>query len=83
MTAERRVAPRYDVSCLGTISVAGTLKPIDCIVRDVSSTGALLVLKTAEGIPRSFRLRIVGSTRERACEVKRRTAQTLGVRFMD
>jgi hypothetical protein len=71
------------VSWIGTISVAGPLKPIDCIVRDVSSSGALLVLQTTEGIPRSFRLHIVGSTRERACEVRRRTARMLGVQFTD
>jgi len=56
---------------------------LDCIVRDVSSSGALLVLQTTEGIPRSFRLHIVGSTRERACEVRRRTARMLGVQFTD
>ena len=83
MTAERRVAPRHEVSRIGTISAGGTLKPMDCIVRDVSASGAMLVVKTTEGLPKSFRLSIAGTARDRICEVKRRTRQTLGVRFID
>lgn len=83
MTAERRVAPRHEVSRIGAISGDGMLKPIDCIIRDVSASGAMLVVKATEGIPRSFHLHIAGAAHTRRCEVKRRAAQTLGVRFTD
>ncbi|WP_405029856.1 PilZ domain-containing protein [Methylobacterium sp. BE186] len=83
MTAERRVTPRYEISRVGQITVDGAREPIDCFVRDISSSGALVVVQAPKAIPKTFRLHIVGSARQRTCEVKRRTTETLGVRFID
>lgn len=83
MSDERRLAERYECSRIGKISGQGLQKPVECVVRDVSTTGALLVFKKAVVIPKAFDLRIAGIERSFECEVRRRTAQTLGVRFTD
>lgn len=81
MIEDRRASERYECSQLGKIIGMSLSEPVDCIVRDVSRLGALIVVKDAAAIPKSFKLMITGAGRSRDCEVTRRSAQTLGVRF--
>jgi hypothetical protein len=81
MLDDRRASERHECSQLGKLIAAGMQEPVDCIVRDVSRLGALIVVKNAAAIPGSFKLMITGIERSRDCEVTRRAAQTLGVRF--
>ena len=81
MLEDRRASERHECSQLGKLIAAGMKEPVDCIVRDVSRLGALIVVKDAATIPASFKLMITGVGRSRQCEVTRRAAQTLGVRF--
>jgi len=81
MGDERRRAERHETSRIGRISGQGLSDPIECIVSDVSKTGALLVLKGEVRVPNTFMLRITGIARSFECEVRRRGPQTLGVHF--
>lgn len=49
---ETRIAPRYRVSKAGTIEFIGGT--IDCVVRNLSVTGAALEVSNQTGIPESF-----------------------------
>jgi hypothetical protein len=52
---ETRIAPRYRVMKAGTIEFVGG-KPINCVVRDLSVTGAALEVPNRAGIPEKFLL---------------------------
>jgi len=56
---------------------------IDCVVHDLSETGARLDVETVVGIPDSFELIFDDGLPTRQCIVERRTPQALGVRFLD
>jgi len=81
LPSERRVAARQEVSRIGQISSEQLVEAVDCMVHDLSSSGALLVLKGTGSIPNAFRLRIAGAGRTFQCVVKRRKEQMLGVQF--
>ena len=81
MADERRRAERHETSRVGKISGGGLPNPVECIVSDVSTTGALLVFREEVRVPNAFTLRIAGIARSFECEVRRRGPQTLGVRF--
>jgi hypothetical protein len=53
----------------------------DCVVRDVSDTGACLILGTAVGIPNEFDLVIEKDVAVRRCRVEWRSPSRLGVSF--
>jgi hypothetical protein len=52
LMVETRIAPRYRVSKAGTIEFIGGT--IDCVVRNLSVTGAALEVSNQTGIPESF-----------------------------
>jgi hypothetical protein len=53
----------------------------DCIIRNLSDTGACLEVSSPFGIPDNFKLIIRPEILTRSCEVAWRTAQRIGVRF--
>jgi len=55
---------------------------LDCIVRNISETGALLQLETSVGVPDKFDLIIKPDNIKRSCEVAWRSAKRIGVRFV-
>ena len=56
---------------------------IDCIVRDLSATGARLEVASPIGIPEWFDLRIDRSGACYAAKVAWRTSKQIGVMFLD
>jgi len=54
---------------------------VDCLVRDLSDTGAKLKVVTAIGVPDRFALLLEGETKGRPCTVVWRTATSIGVMF--
>ena len=52
-----------------------------CIVRDISEGGAGLSVATTDGIPDNFTLAIKGETQLRACTVRWKESNKLGVSF--
>jgi len=55
---------------------------IDCVIRNLSDTGALLEVESPIGIPDKFDLIIKPETIRRQCAVARRSAKSIGVRFV-
>jgi hypothetical protein len=67
----------------GKIIVNSGGSVFDCLIRNVSDTGALLEIESSLGIPDSFGLVIGEAPQERARQVRvvRRQATRLGVAF--
>ena len=77
---EQRASQRHRTLKTATISFdrgAG----IDCVVRNVSETGACLEVVSPIGIPDYFTLVIVMDNVQRACHVAWRSARRIGVTF--
>jgi hypothetical protein len=77
--SEHRRTPRRRILKRGIIGLrnAGT---IDCIVRNISDTGAALDVASPIGIPRDFTL-IVEPDIHSACYIARYKGNRIGVRF--
>jgi PilZ domain len=77
--AESRRAPRYRVAKAGTIKSGGGA--INCLVRNLSTTGAALEVSNQAGIPRRFVLAVPGNGLHLACHVVWRKEYRIGVAF--
>ena len=78
---DRRSSPRHRVLKTGKIVVNAGRSTFDCTVRNLSDTGALLLVASSIGIPDQFQL-VISAEPPRPCRVVRRTAQELGVSFV-
>ena len=76
---EHRAAPRRRVLKAGTISFGGGA--IDCIVRNISATGAALEVTTPLFIPDRFTLLIPGDQSKHQCRIAWRKEKRIGVVF--
>jgi hypothetical protein len=63
----------------GTIEFSGST--IDCVVRNISETGAALEVASPMGIPAEFNLVISGNIARRACRVVWVEDKRVGVTF--
>ena len=77
---ERRSDKRHRVLKSGTIAVDRT-GAIDCLLRNVSATGACLEVESPVWIPDTFMLVIDKDGLKRACRVAWRSAKRIGVKF--
>lgn len=77
---ERRGSPRNRTLKGGSITF-GFAVAIDCIIRNMSETGAALEVESTAGIPAEFTLLIKPETIRRKCRVIWRSAKRLGVHF--
>jgi PilZ domain len=80
LTDEHRRTQRHRTLKPGTISFdrgAG----IDCLVRNVSETGACLEVASPVGIPDDFTLVMKADNLTRLCRVAWRSARRIGVSF--
>lgn len=80
MEANNRRSARKRTLKSGTIVFNGAAG-IDCLVRNVSDTGACLEIESPVGIPNSFTLVIKTDNVKRPCQVAWRAARRMGVRF--
>jgi len=76
---ETRIAPRYRVSKAGTIKFRGSA--LDCVVRDLSITGAAIEVTSPAGIPESFILVMPDEGLRLPCQVVWRKPFRIGVKF--
>jgi hypothetical protein len=74
-----RAAPRQRVLKAGVIEFSGGT--IDCVVRNLSETGAALEVASPVGIPSEFNLLISGDRAHQRCQVVWRKEKRIGVRF--
>ena len=79
---ERRFDSRERVAKPAAIHLAGG-GTIQCSLRNISRSGAKLILTNPAGVPEQFRLEVVGEPGTRLCVVARRGENELGVRFVD
>jgi hypothetical protein len=77
----RRLAPRRRVFKGAKISFWGLRATIDCVVRDISETGARLSVESSVGIPETFHLSFDGAPM-RSCRLVWRKASQIGVTFV-
>ena len=80
MTDEHRRSLRHRTFKGGSISHANGA-PIECIVRNLSTTGACLEVSGPAVMPDTFKLIIRPEIITRSCEVAWRTPQRIGVHF--
>ena len=79
MTENRR-KPRQRTFKGGSITLP--TGRVECIVRNVSASGALLELKTSALVPNDFDLIINPEQIRRSCHVVRRDGLQLGIHFV-
>jgi hypothetical protein len=80
-SAEKRAAVRRRTLKGGRIIFQRRGASIDCIVRDLSETGACLQVESQAGIPSTFELFITDDKSLRTCRVAWRSAKRIGVVF--
>lgn len=81
MRLEKRLSPRRNTMIAATIVYDGGRGRMDCIIRNLSDTGAKLeVTGGVSRIPRTFDL-VVSNVRPQGCIVMWRTLKELGVQF--
>jgi hypothetical protein len=76
---ETRIATRHRVQKAATIEFGGVA--IDCTIRNLSTTGALLELSSAVRIPQEFTLVVPGDALRLPCATVWRTEYRMGVHF--
>jgi hypothetical protein len=76
---ETRIAPRYRASKAATIEFGDGA--IDCMVRDLSITGAALTVSDEIGIHEKFRLVVHSDGLRLPCHVVWRRGYRMGVAF--
>jgi hypothetical protein len=80
---ERRIAPRVKTLKRAKVYFNNMNSTFDCVVRNISSTGALLTLDEAAHLPREFGVRI-GETKElRPARLVYRRGMLAGIHFLD
>jgi hypothetical protein len=79
---ERRIDRRMRTLKPGRIVFNGGYTVFDCVVRNVSSGGALLDVASAMGIPGHFEI-MIGGAAKRPCTVRWHTDHLIGVHFDD
>ena len=77
---EGRHSPRVRTFKGGSI-IFGAAAAIDCVVRNMSETGAALEVESPVGIPDEFMLFIKPERVKRQCRVAWRSAKRIGVKF--
>lgn len=78
---ESRIARRNKVLKAGKILVPGNLGVVDCTVRDMSETGARIVVGDQAAVPREFRLVVPMDNTIRDATVKWRRGELIGIAF--
>jgi hypothetical protein len=80
--AQRRATKRQRTLIGAKVVFNDMMSTYDCVIRDLSESGARVKLNAPVQVPNSFMLRF-SDGRIRQCKVKRRIALELGVEFVD
>jgi hypothetical protein len=79
---EKRVARRQKVLKHGKILLPNGLTVLDCTLRDMSATGAKLIVGDPGAIPNTFRLVLTAERTMREVKVVWRRPEMVGVHFL-
>jgi hypothetical protein len=77
---ETRIAPRYRVSKAASIEFVGG-NPVNCLVRNLSVTGAAIEVPSQAGIPEQFLLVMPDDGLRLLCHIVWRKEYRIGVAF--
>ena len=77
--AEHRRAPRYDVLKTGTVKFGRN--SINCLVRNLSTTGAAIEISSRAELPERFVLVVPGDGLQLPCRTVWRKEHRIGVAF--
>ena len=80
---ERRATPRARALKKGVIAYKDRYCSAECMIKNESETGALLVVGQNQVIPNVFELKVYPERDFRIVETIWRTPDTLGVRYVD
>ena len=78
---EHRAAPRHRVLKAGTMEFGGS--KVECLIRNISTTGAAVEVKSPLWFPDAFALVVNSDGISRHCHIVWRNAMRLGVAFDD
>jgi PilZ domain. len=81
MSEDNRSAPRHRTLKGAHIVLNEGFSTIDCMVRNMSETGAKLVVASVVGIPSRFDL-AMDDGRRFSCEIAWKSETEIGVRFL-
>jgi hypothetical protein len=81
MSIEKRLSPRRNTMIEATIVFQAGRVRMDCIIRNLSETGAKLEVASVVGVPNTFDL-ITPGHRPHACRVAWRSLKEMGVEFV-
>lgn len=82
LTAKKREA-RKSLSQPGWITLDGGFAARQCVVKDMSTTGAKIIIEDPNTLPAKLRLAFSRDARTgRACEVVWRRGKSVGVKFV-
>lgn len=76
-----RIAPRQRVLKAGTIAFSGS--KVDCLIRNISATGAALEVNSPLWFPDAFMLVTTSDGSSRRCHIVWRNEKRIGVAFDD
>jgi PilZ domain len=79
---ENRVAPRLRSLLKGKIVYNNRLSTMDCVVRDISATGARLAITHQNVLPDRFELYVPLKEKNYSVEVRWRADEDIGVMFL-
>ena len=79
--SEQRVTRRNRTLKTGKVVLGSLFADIDCVVRNLSGTGACLVVASPMGIPDRFDLTLDGGKTSRRCRIAWRSEDKVGVAF--
>jgi hypothetical protein len=82
MSAERRRYPRIRIQKDAKV-VIGTASVLDCVIRDLSSTGARIEILDAAGLPEALDVTFDGGRTFRPCRLRWRSPTETGVEFFE
>jgi hypothetical protein len=78
---DKRITRRQRVLKSGKIVFADGASVVDCVIRDLSTTGARLDVPNTVGLPQEFTLLDVHSGKSYAAKAAWRRGQRMGVEF--
>ena len=80
---DKKRAARKSVSQAGWITLEGGFAARQCVVQDMSTTGAKVTIDDSNTLPAKLRLAFSRDARTgRACEVVWRRGKTVGIKFV-
>ena len=80
--AERRSDQRHRVLKGGTLHFNKGYSSLECVVRDLSATGARIQMGETFGVPSRFTMSISGETTRIEASLRWRTARNIGLNFL-